>query len=75
MVVIVAMSDAEVEQYLRNRRDKGFNAVLVELIEHSFAKKPPLNEAGDAPSTTPGDFSTPNEKYFAHADWVIRKAG
>jgi hypothetical protein len=22
-----------------------------------------------------GDFSTPNEKYFEHADWVIRKAG
>jgi hypothetical protein len=72
--LIVATSDAEVEQYLRNRREKGFNTVLVELIEHRFAKKPPFNEAGDAPFTTPGDFSTPNEKYFAHADWVIRKA-
>ncbi len=72
--LIVAMSDAEVEQYLRNRREKGFNTVLVELIEHRFAKKPPFNDAGDAPFATPGDFSTPNEKYFAHADWVIRKA-
>jgi hypothetical protein len=34
-----------------------------------------LNAEGDAPFTTPGDFTTPNEKYFAHADWVIRKAG
>jgi hypothetical protein len=72
--LIVGLNDTEVEQYLRDRKDKGFNAVNVELIEHHFCKKPPLNEAGDAPFTTPGDFSTPNEKYFAHADWVIRKA-
>ena len=73
--LIVGLKDAEVEQYLRNRRDKGFNTVIVELIEHRYCKKPPLNEAGEAPFTVPGDFSTPNEKYFAHADWVIRKAG
>jgi len=73
--LIVAMSNAEVEQYLRNRKAKGFNAITVELIEHRYAKTPPLNEAGDAPFTTPGDFSTPNENYFAHADWVIHKAG
>jgi hypothetical protein len=73
--LIVAMSNGEVEQYLRNRKAKGFNAITVELIEHRYAKTPPLNVAGDAPFTTPGDFSTPNEKYFAHADWVIHKAG
>jgi hypothetical protein len=63
----LALEDREVEQYLRNRRGKGFNMVIVELIEHRFARKPPLNESGDLPFTTPGDFS-PNEKYFAHAD-------
>jgi hypothetical protein len=73
--LIVAADDQEVEQYLRNRKDKGFNAAMMELIEHRYAKKPPLNAAGDAPFLTPGDFTTPNEKYFAHADWVIRKAG
>jgi hypothetical protein len=73
--LIVAPNDEEAEQYLQNRRDKGFNAVLVELIEHKYSKNPPLNAAGDAPFLTPGDFTTPNEKYFAHADWVIRKAG
>jgi hypothetical protein len=36
--LIVAADDREVEQYLKNRRDKGFNAVLVELIEHRFSK-------------------------------------
>ena len=73
--LIVTLDNAEVEQYLRNRREKGFNTIIVELIEHRFSKHPPLNGAGDAPFTTPGDFSTPNEKYFAHADWVIHKAG
>jgi hypothetical protein len=72
--LIVGLNQTEVEEYLQNRRDKGFNTVMVELIEHKFCKKPPLNVAGDAPFKTPGDFSTPNEKYFAHADWVIRKA-
>ena len=73
--LIVGLNQTEVEEYLKNRRDKGFNTVMVELIEHKFCKKPPLNVAGDAPFKTPGDFSTPNEKYFAWADWVIKRAG
>ncbi len=72
--LIVVLNAAEVDQYLKNRQDKGFNTIMVNLIEHRFCKKPPLNAAGEAPFTTPGDFSTPNEKYFAYADWVIRKA-
>jgi hypothetical protein len=33
-----------------------------------------VNRYGEGPFTTPGDFSTPNDKYFEHADWVIKKA-
>ena len=72
--LIVGLNEADVEQYLQNRKDKGFNTVIVELVEHKFCKRPPLNEAGDTPFIAPGDFSTPNEKYFAHADGVIRGA-
>jgi hypothetical protein len=72
--LIVAASDSEVEQYLNNRRQKGFNTIMINLIEHKFSRHPPLNLDDEAPFTTPGDFTTPNEKYFAHADWVIRKA-
>ena len=72
--LIVGLNEAEVEQYLENRRQKGFNSIQVNLIEHKFCKHPPLNVAGEGPFTTPGDFTTPNEKYFAYADWVIRKA-
>lgn len=71
--LIAALTREEAEKYLENRRQKGFNSIVVNLIEHKF--RGPVNRYGDAPFTTPGDFSTPNEKYFQHADWVIRRAG
>ena len=73
--LIVGLTEPETELYLENRRRKGFNSLIVNLIEHKFASHPPRNRADEMPFNTPGDFSTPNEKYFAHADWVIRKAG
>jgi hypothetical protein len=72
--LIVQLTKEETEDYLENRRRKGFNAILVNLIEYYYADNPPRNKYGDAPFTTSGDFSTPNEAYFAHAEWVIRKA-
>jgi len=71
--LISGLTKEEAEQYLENRHQKGFNSIIVNLIEHKF--RGPVNRYGDGPFTTPGDFSTPNEKYFEHADWVIRKAG
>lgn len=73
--LVVGLTKPEVEQYLKDRHDKGFNILMVNLIEHKFCKHPPDNAEGEGPFTTPGDFSTPNEKYFAYADWVIKKAG
>ena len=72
--LIVQLTREETDEYLENRRQKGFNLILVLLIDPSYADNPPENKNGDAPFTTPNDFSTPNEKYFAHADWVIHKA-
>ena len=71
--LVAGLTREEAEQYLENRRRKGFNSIIVNLIEHKF--RGPVNRYGEGPFTTPGDFSTPNEKYFSHADWVIRKAG
>jgi len=70
--LIAGLTDEEEEKYLEARRRQGFNAVIVNLIEHKF--RGPVDRYGQNPFTTPGDFSTPNEKYFAHADRVIRKA-
>jgi len=70
--LISGLTSEEAEQYLESRRQLGFNSIIVNLIEHKFHG--PVNRYGEGPFTTPGDFSTPNEKYFEHADWVIRKA-
>ncbi len=72
--LIVQLTDAEVDQYLNDRQAKGFNTLLVNLIEHHYADSAPRNAAGDAPFLTANDFSTPNEAYFAHAASVIQKA-
>jgi len=70
--LIVGLTNEEAEEYLETRREQGFNSIIVNLIEHKF--RGPINRDGEGPFLTPGDFSTPNEKYFEHADWVIRKA-
>jgi Protein of unknown function (DUF4038)/Putative collagen-binding domain of a collagenase len=70
--LVVTLGKAEVSEYLQNRREKDFNAILMNLIEHKFCKSPPRNREGEAPFTTAGDFSTPNERYFAYADWILQ---
>jgi len=70
--IITALTKNETEQYLTNRGAKGFNALIVNLIEHKF--NGPLTRQGDAPFTDLQNLSTTNEKYWAHADWVLQKA-
>jgi hypothetical protein len=72
--LIPGLSKPDAESYLEDRRRKGVNTILVNLIEHRYLTDPPNNTDGVPPFTTPEDLSTPNEAYFAHADWVIRKA-
>jgi len=72
--LMVQLTRAEVDQYLEDRRARGFNTVLVEVIEHFYSANPPNNVYGDRPFLTAGDFATPNEAYFAHAAYVIGKA-
>ena len=40
--LIVEASESEVNEYLNNRRQKGFNTPCGNLIEHRFSKHPPL---------------------------------
>ena len=72
--LIAQLSKPDAVTYLEDRKNRGFNAVLVELIEHKFATNAPANFYNDRPFLTPGDFSTPNEAYFAHAAYVIGEA-
>ena len=66
--LISGLTNEEAERYLEDRRLKGFNSLIVNLIEHKF--RGPVNRYGEGPFTTPGDFTTPNEEYFKHADSI-----
>ena len=70
--LIVELTKAEAEVYLEDRRSRGFNTIIVEIIENEFGG--PYNKDGEYPFLSLGDFSQPNELYFQHADWVINKA-
>lgn len=72
--LIAQLTREEAEQYLEDRAQKQFNAVLVSLLEHKFADNAPDNADGQSPFRSPGDFSQPCEAYFRHADWVINRA-
>jgi hypothetical protein len=72
--LIGSLTKEDAGRYLADRRARGFNTILVNLVEHKFLTHPPRNAYGDEPFLRPGDFSTPNDAYFAHADWVIQRA-
>ena len=100
--LIAGLTREEVDFYLDDRRARGFNTILVSLIETRFAINAPANAYGELPfhnqafetfaalaallpfetlrkystlaATLFADYSAPNEDYFAHADWVLRRA-
>jgi hypothetical protein len=60
------------EKYLDNRKAKGVNSLLINLVEAYF--NGPQDAYGNQPFLTPGDFTTPNPAYFDNVDYVIGKA-
>lgn len=66
------LSKADAEKYLENRREKGFTVIqTVALAELDGLNTP--NAEGEKPLID-NNPEKPNEKYFAHVDWVIKKA-
>jgi hypothetical protein len=72
--IFVSLTKDEAVRYLDDRHRRGFNTLLVNLLEYCFSPDPPRNRFGDEPFTTPGDFRTPNQAYFDHARWVTERA-
>ena len=71
--LIAQVSKEDAVYYLEDRQQKGFNVIMVNLIEREYSDNAPRNYYGDLPFT--GEtFTTPNEDYFAHADYVINAA-
>ncbi len=72
--IIVRLTREEVVQYLDDRQARGFDALLVMLVVATGAHGTSNNAYGEPPFLATGDFSRPNEAYFAHADWVLQQA-
>lgn len=76
--LINQVSNEDAELYLQDTAQRGFNSIIVTLVESHYVDDPPLNYYGDNPYLVYQDgvpkFDTPNEAYFAHADWVIQRA-
>lgn len=70
--IITAIMEADADAYLADRAARGFNAIIVNLIEHKF--NGPLTRTGLHPFTDPKDLSTPNPAYFEYAKRIIAKA-
>lgn len=71
--LIAELGRGDVETYLLDRSKRGFNAVLVNLIEHYFSSNAPRNAYDELPFTKEA-FGALNPKYFDHAAWVIERA-
>ncbi len=77
--LIAQVSKEDAELYLRDRASRGVNSIIVTSPEVYYCsncrdKDGPQNFYGDSPFNKVNDFTTPNEAYWKHADWVIRKA-
>ncbi len=70
--ILTGATFEDAEAYLTDRASRGVNVIVVNLIEALF--NGPVNQYGEGPFLTEGDFATPNEAYFEHADRVLRRA-
>ncbi|MFA9389658.1 MAG: glycoside hydrolase family 140 protein [Prolixibacteraceae bacterium] len=66
------LSKEDTEKYLENRRKKGFNVIQAVVLAELDGLNAP-NAEGELPLVDM-DPTKPNEKYFEHVDWVVRKA-
>lgn len=62
----------ETEKYLENRRARGFTVIQAVVLAEVDGLNTP-NPEGNKPLND-NDPLKPNEKYFSHVDWVIKKA-
>jgi hypothetical protein len=73
--LIAQLDQKDMGTYLEDRQKRGFNSIIVNLLEHKFCTSPPRTRSGLAPFNKPGDFSTPNDAYFDFAHQAIERAG
>ncbi len=73
--LVAQLSADDIERYLDDRARRGFNAVIVNLIEHKFASRAPANRHGDAAlPVARRTFKRPNPAVFDFAHRAIAHA-
>ena len=72
--LLTQLTTDDAELYLDDRQERGFNTLLVNLLEHKFADHAPRNAYGEGPFTSEGDFASINERYFDHVEQVLQSA-
>ena len=73
-VMPAALTTNEMVTYFDDRERRGFTAVLVQLETDAWVPDDPANRYGDVPFSSPGDFSTANDDYFAVVDFMLNYA-
>ena len=74
--LIQALSEKDEAAFLDSLKQKGFNTVITGIICNAPSQmtgNPPFWQ-GISPFNVQWDFSTPNEKYFQHADRFFKMA-
>jgi hypothetical protein len=69
--LIANLEYADAVHYLDDRRGRGFNTFIVNLVEHCYSRNPPCDLAGREPFEKPGDIGTPSDHYFDAAERVL----
>jgi hypothetical protein len=66
----------EAGAFIADRKAAGINSLLVDLVctKYTGCRNDGSTTDGLAPFTTPGDLSTPDPRYFARAEQIIRLA-
>jgi hypothetical protein len=72
-LLLYRLTREDADEYLRDRAGKRFNVIQVMGLSE-FGGSHPVNAYGEMPMADL-DPRKPNERFFAHADWVIRRAG
>jgi hypothetical protein len=65
--LVTQLSDEDIDRYLDDRAERGFNAIIVNLLEHKFASRAPANLRGVRPFAEGRLFDQPNADYFDSA--------
>lgn len=74
--IVGQLTDAQIEQYLDDRRARGFTAVLFNAPERFYTNQKPNynNVDGIAPFASMGNFASPDARYWARVDRVVQGA-